>query len=205
MFSDLTAMVMALKGLPSGYNKDLQDDKRALFDAVDVMSLVLPAVAARSRSSRSGPSAHARGRDIGDDGDRSGGLSGAASGVTFRESHAAVGSLVRQAEEARVELHELRIAAFFAAHAAFGADVLDALSAQASVDRRSVPGGTAVSAVREQLAPRPRGVASRWTSHAATRCDSSADTSEADAGMTEGPATHECGRPPVVRCATVKR
>ena len=72
-------------------------------------------------------------------------------GVTFRESHAAVGSLVRQAEEARIELHELPLGVFKAAHTVFGDDVLDALSAQASVDRRSVPGGTAVSSVREQL------------------------------------------------------
>jgi argininosuccinate lyase len=72
-------------------------------------------------------------------------------GVTFRESHGAVGSPVRQAEEARVELHELPLAAFFAAHPTFVPDVLDALSAQASVDRRNVPDGTAVSAVKAQL------------------------------------------------------
>ena len=42
---DLTALLATLKGLPSGYNKDLQDDKRALFSAVDLIMLVLPAVA----------------------------------------------------------------------------------------------------------------------------------------------------------------
>jgi argininosuccinate lyase len=62
-----------------------------------------------------------------------------------------VGSLVRQAEEQRIELDQLPVSAFSAAHSAFGADVLEALAAQASVDRRSVPGGTAPSAVREQL------------------------------------------------------
>jgi argininosuccinate lyase len=45
MLGDLTALLATLKGLPSGYNKDLQDDKRALFDAVDATLLVLPAVA----------------------------------------------------------------------------------------------------------------------------------------------------------------
>jgi argininosuccinate lyase len=143
-------MVMALKGLPSGYNKDLQDDKRALFDAVDVMSLVLPAVAGavdeltfRTDRMRAAVTSVMMATDLADYLVRR--------GVTFRESHGAVGSLVRQAEEARVELHELPLTSFKAAHAQFGDDVLDALSAQASVDCRSVPGGTAVSAVREQL------------------------------------------------------
>ncbi len=150
VFADLTSMVMALKGLPSGYNKDLQDDKRALFDAVDVMSLVLPAVAGavdeltfRTDRMRAAVTSVMMATDLADYLVRR--------GVTFRESHGAVGSLVRQAEEARVELHELPLSSFKAAHAQFGDDVLDALSAQASVDCRSVPGGTAVSAVREQL------------------------------------------------------
>ncbi len=150
VFSDLTSMVMALKGLPSGYNKDLQDDKRALFDAVDVMALVLPAVAGavdeltfRTDRMRAAVTSVMMATDLAD--------YLVLRGVTFRESHGAVGSLVRQAEEARIELHELPLSAFKAAHAMFGDDVLDALSAQASVDRRSVPGGTAVSAVREQL------------------------------------------------------
>lgn len=151
VFSDLTSMVMALKGLPSGYNKDLQDDKRALFDAVDVMSLVLPAVAGavgeltfRTDRMQAAVTSVMMATDLAD--------YLVLRGVTFRESHSAVGSLVRQAEEAKIELHELPISAFAASHTTFGADVLDALSAQASVDRRSVPGGTAVSAVREQLA-----------------------------------------------------
>ena len=150
VFSDLTSMVMALKGLPSGYNKDLQDDKRALFDAVDVMALVLPAVAGavdeltfRTERMRSAVTSVMMATDLAD--------YLVLRGVTFRESHAAVGKLVRQAEEVRVELHELPLTAFKAAHAVFGDDVLDALSAEASVDRRSVPGGTAVRSVRKQL------------------------------------------------------
>jgi argininosuccinate lyase len=41
---DLVTMLGVLKGLPSGYNKDLQEDKRVLFDAVDLIGLVFPAV-----------------------------------------------------------------------------------------------------------------------------------------------------------------
>jgi argininosuccinate lyase len=49
LLGDLVSLLGTLKGLPSGYNKDLQDDKRALFDAVDAMLLVLPAVAGTRR------------------------------------------------------------------------------------------------------------------------------------------------------------
>ena len=150
VFSDLTSLLMSLKGLPSGYNKDLQDDKRALFDAVDVMSLVLPAVAGavdeltfRTDRMQAAVTSVMMATDLAD--------YLVLRGVTFREAHSAVGALVRQAEEARLELHELPLSAFRAAHAVFGDDALDSLSAQASVDRRSVPGGTAVSAVRDQL------------------------------------------------------
>jgi argininosuccinate lyase len=71
--------------------------------------------------------------------------------VTFREAHGAVGSLVRKAEESGAELSALPVETFTAAHSAFGADVLDALSAQASVERREVEGGTGPRAVRAQL------------------------------------------------------
>jgi argininosuccinate lyase len=72
-------------------------------------------------------------------------------GATFRESHGAVGSLVRQAEEQGAELHDLPLATFAAAHPLFGDDVLDALSAAASVARREADGGTGPGAVRAQL------------------------------------------------------
>src|SRR5690606_21549731 len=72
-------------------------------------------------------------------------------GVTFREAHGIVGSLVREADDTGVALHELPFASFEKTHAAFGRDVYEALSAEGSLDARSVEGGTAPSAVREQL------------------------------------------------------
>jgi argininosuccinate lyase len=147
---DLTSLLATLKGLPSGYNKDLQEDKRALFDAVDGILLVLPAVAGtldeltfdRTRMAAAVSSTMIA-TDLADY------LVG--KGIPFREAHCAVGSLVRKAEEASVELNELPLAAFAAEHSAFGPDVHDALSARASVDRREVEGGTGPRAVRAQL------------------------------------------------------
>jgi argininosuccinate lyase len=150
MLGDLTALLATLKGLPSGYNKDLQDDKRALFDAFDGIMLVLPAVAGTldeltfdTARMAAALSSTMMATDLADY------LVG--KGVTFREAHAAVGSLVRKSEEAGVELSGLPIATFVAAHSAFGDDVSDALSARASVERREVEGGTGPRAVRTQL------------------------------------------------------
>jgi len=150
MLGDLTALLATLKGLPSGYNKDLQEDKRALFDAVDGVLLVLPAVAGTLDelsfdTARMGAalSSTMMATDLADY------LVG--KGVTFREAHGSVGQLVRQAEQSGVELDALPLSAFAAAHQAFGSDVHDALSARASVGRREVDGGTGPRAVRAQL------------------------------------------------------
>ncbi|MDQ2765970.1 MAG: argininosuccinate lyase [Gemmatimonadota bacterium] len=150
LLGDLTSLLATLKGLPSGYNKDLQDDKRALFDAVDTMLLVLPGVAGalgeitfRADKMKSALASSMMATDLADY------LVG--KGTSFREAHGAVGSLVRQSEESGVELHALSFKAFKAAHASFGSDVFDALSAVASVERRETEGGTGPGAVRAQI------------------------------------------------------
>ncbi|MGI8618492.1 MAG: argininosuccinate lyase [Gemmatimonadaceae bacterium] len=146
----VTSMLATLKGLPSGYNKDLQDDKRILFDAVDATMLVLPGVTgalaectfqveAMERAVSSGMMA----TDLADY------LVG--KGVSFRDAHGAVGSLVRAAEEASCELGELSAERFAAAHRGFGADAKEWLDARASIARRDVAGGTGPNAVRAQL------------------------------------------------------
>ena len=150
MLGDLTSLLATLKGLPSGYNKDLQEDKRALFDGVDGILLVLPAVGGTlgeltfdTARMAAAISSTMMATDLADY------LVG--KGITFREAHAVVGAMVRKAEELGVELHALPMATFEAAHTAFGSDVRDALGAQASVDRREVEGGTGPRAVRAQL------------------------------------------------------
>ena len=150
LLGDLVSMLGALKGLPTGYNKDLQDDKRALFDAVDTMLLVAPAVAGTVDELRfdtarmeAALSSSMMATDLADYLVRK--------GATFRESHGAVGALVRQAEERGVEMTALAPEAFRAAHPLFGDDARDALSARASVAHREAIGGTGPHAVREQL------------------------------------------------------
>ena len=147
---DLTSLLATLKGLPSGYNKDLQDDKRALFDAVDLMLLVLPAVAGTlaeitfNRSRMLGAlSSTMMATDLADY------LVG--KGSTFRDAHEAVGSLIREAEEGKCELTDLTPESFQSAHSLFGDDVMEWLDPRKSVARRGVPGGTGPDAVRVQI------------------------------------------------------
>jgi argininosuccinate lyase len=147
---DLTTLLVTLKGLPSGYNKDLQEDKNALFDAIDGLLLVLPAVAGaigeltfRADRMRAALGSVLMATDVAD--------YLVLKGVTFRDAHRAVGSLVREADDRRIELDQLTLADFRAAHSEFAEDVYEALSPQRSVERRNVEGGTSPSAVRAQL------------------------------------------------------
>ncbi|GAC1650328.1 MAG: argininosuccinate lyase [Gemmatimonadaceae bacterium] len=150
LLGDLIALLATLKGLPTGYNKDLQDDKRALFDAVDTALLVVPAVAGalaelkfRPDRMRAALSSSLMATDLADYLVRK--------GATFRDAHAAVGGLVRMSEAGGIELYALPLSSFTAAHPLFGADVFDALSPERSVELREVEGGTGPRAVRAQL------------------------------------------------------
>jgi argininosuccinate lyase len=151
VLGDLVSLLGTIKGLPSGYSKDLQDDKRALFNAVDLLHLVLPAMAGaiselrfnRDRM-RAAVSSAMMATDLAD--------YLVKKGATFREAHGAVGSLVRQAEEAGIEMTELPADAFSKAHALFGDDARDALGAEASLAARNIAGGTGPDAVKAQIA-----------------------------------------------------
>jgi argininosuccinate lyase len=150
VLGDLVSLLGTLKGLPSGYNKDLQDDKRALFDAVDTLELVLPAV--------NGTLA-----ELQFDATRMAAALGSAMmatdladylvrrRVSFRTAHQIVGRLVRTSEERGVELADLSLEEFRAVHPAFEDDVREALLPRASIARREVDGGTGPEAVSRQL------------------------------------------------------
>ena len=163
LLGDLTSLIVVLKGLPSGYNKDLQDDKRALFDAVDTTMLVLPAVcgalaevrfdAARMRAALS---SSMMATDLAD--------WLVEQGIAFRDAHAAVGRLVRESEEQGLDMAALKPEALAAAHPLFTvATVTAALAPEQSVARRAVEGGTAMESVHTQLAAAGAALAARDT------------------------------------------
>jgi argininosuccinate lyase len=150
LLGDHVTLLATIKGLPTSYNKDLQDDKRVLFDAVDTLLLVLPAFRGalaessfQSHRMREAVSSSMMATDLADYLVRR--------GATFREAHGAVGALIRRSESERCELNELPQAAFVDTHPLFGSDVFDALSSSDSLERREVEGGTGPNAVRAQL------------------------------------------------------
>jgi argininosuccinate lyase len=150
LLGDHVSLLATLKGLPSSYNKDLQDDKRALFDAVDTLLLVLPAFHGalaecvfRTDRMQQAVSSSMMATDLADYLVRR--------GATFREAHGAVGSLIRRIEAERCELTDLPGSAFTEAHPLFGEDVFDSLGAFESLAHREVEGGTGPNAVRAQL------------------------------------------------------
>jgi len=150
LVGNLTALLTLLKGLPTGYNRDLQEDKEALFDTVDTLLLTLPAMAeaaatATFRPERMGAVMDAQllATDLADYLVRA--------GVPFRESHEVIGRLVRRAEEAGVSLSALPLEAFAEEHAAFGDDVLQVFDWRRSADSRDSDGGTSRRSVLAQL------------------------------------------------------
>jgi argininosuccinate lyase len=147
----LMGFLTLLKGLPTGYNRDLQEDKALVFGTTDTLALVLPAMAGALRSTEFRPDRIARARDsellatdLADVLVRA--------GVPFREAHDHVGALVRRAEEAGVPLGDLSDQVFADVHPALGGGAARAaFDFERSVEARDVPGGTARARVVDQL------------------------------------------------------
>jgi argininosuccinate lyase len=150
MVGSLTGLLTLLKGLPTGYNRDLQEDKALVFDTVDTLEQALPAMTGAVRTARFLPDGMARAlgpellaTDLADVLVRA--------GVPFRRSHEILGRLVREAEERGVSLSELPDGVFRDHHPAL-VGALEVLGDfEASVEARSVPGGTARDRVLAQL------------------------------------------------------
>ncbi|MGD9697065.1 MAG: argininosuccinate lyase [Thermoleophilia bacterium] len=147
--ADLAGLLGMLSGLPLAYNKDLQEDKGYLFDAIDTLDLLLPAMSgmiasAGFRADRMGAAAEGGFLAATDLADHLVTL-----GWPFRRAHEAVGRLVRACSAAGVGL----AAAGPAELAAAGLDGVEVpeLTAEASVEAKAAYGGTARAAVLDQL------------------------------------------------------
>jgi argininosuccinate lyase len=146
LIGDLTGFLATLKGLPLAYNRDLQEDKEPLFDAVDQVSLALSAMTGLVRTIRFDV---ARMQAAADDPllaatDLAEQL--VVTGMPFREAHAIVGDLVRRSLEPGADLASLVAASphLDASHAAV-------LGRGVAVTRRTTPGGAGPAALPDQL------------------------------------------------------
>jgi argininosuccinate lyase len=147
----LLALLTTMKGLPSGYNKDLQEDKEAIFDAEDTLAGCLAAVRAVIGGltlNRAQASAAATGlllaTDVADYLVRR--------GVPFRRAHEISGGLVRKLLAEGREFDSLSLAEWRAASEFFDADIAAHVTSSASVAAKRTPQSTAPSAVARALA-----------------------------------------------------
>jgi len=140
-------LLALMKALPLSYNRDLQEDKAALFDAVDTLSdclevytQMLPGIRVHpARMEQAASSGYINATDLADYLVRQ--------GMPFREAHHCVGQAVRCGLERGKELHELSLSELQACSQLIKEDVFECLGVRESVNRRSGMGGTAHSAV----------------------------------------------------------
>ncbi|WP_332682079.1 argininosuccinate lyase [Bosea sp. (in: a-proteobacteria)] len=149
---DLVAMLGALKGLPLAYNRDLAEDKRAAFDAVDVLGEVLPAFAGLVETMEARPEVMRAQAGAGFALATEAADYLARKGVPFAEAHEISGSLVRYCEEMGRELEQLDPVELRAIDPRLAEDVRACLTLDAAVAARSGYGGTAPARVAEQIA-----------------------------------------------------
>ncbi len=150
LIGHLTGFLTVLKGLPSGYNKDLQEDKEPVFDAVDTLRAVLAVMPGLIATMRPRPE---RMRAALEEAMLATELADylVRKGVPFREAHRAVSALVQEALREGEALSALPLERMRRHHPAFEADVFAALDPEAAVERRAAVGGTARAAVEAQI------------------------------------------------------
>ena len=146
----LMALLTAMKGLPSGYNKDLQEDKEAIFDAEDTMAGSLAAVRAIVDGltlNRAEAGVWATGMllatDVADYLVRR--------GLPFRRAHEVTGALVRKLVAERREFDSLSLKEWRAASELFGDDIAEHITSQASVAAKRTPQSTQPAAVARAI------------------------------------------------------
>ncbi len=147
--ADLSGLLGALSGLPLAYNKDLQDDKHYLFDAADTIDLLLPAMTGMVATARFQADAMAAAAEQGFLAATDLADALVRQGWPFRRAHEAVGALVKTCADRGVGLADATTDDLAAA-GLDGVEVPD-LTAEASVEAKDVPGGTARARVVAQL------------------------------------------------------
>ena len=151
LVGNLTGLLTTLKGLPFAYNRDLQEDKEPLFDSIDTVLLVLPAVTGmvattdfdRAKMAHAAPLGFSLATEIADYLVRA--------HIPFAHAHEAAGKCVALCESSGRELHELTDAEFASIHPALLPSVREVLTVQGALSSRTTVGGTSPSSFAVQL------------------------------------------------------
>lgn len=151
LIGNLTGLLATLKGLPLAYNRDLQEDKEAVFDSIDTLKVLLPAFSGMvqtmkfdlDRLERLAPAGFSLATDVAE--------WLVKQQVPFREAHEITGELVAYCEENSLDLHEVPDAQMAKISKLLIPQVRDVLSVSGSIKSRSGAGGTALPRVLEQI------------------------------------------------------
>ena len=140
-----------LKGLPFAYNRDLQEDKEPLFDSIDTLLLVIPAVTGmiattefdREKMALAAPTGFALATEIAD--------YLAKKAVPFALAHVVAGKCVAICEATDRQLHQLSNAEFLELHPQLDGGVREILTVHGALNSRTTQGGTAPALVAQQI------------------------------------------------------
>ncbi len=151
VYGHLMSLLTTMKGLPLAYNKDMQEDKEALFDAADTVEICLEILSRLlgevtfngERLKEATEKGFLAATDLADY------LVG--KGITFREAHEIVGKMVIYAVDQKKELHDLTLAEMKDFTKKINKDVFKWLDPALTVNRRDIPGGTAPNRVKQSL------------------------------------------------------
>jgi argininosuccinate lyase len=149
---NLTSLLVVLKALPFAYNRDLQEDKEPVFDSVEQLLMLLPALTGmvstakfkEAKISQNASDGYSLATEIAD--------YLAKSGLPFAQAHEAAGACVKYCEKNQIELHQIPTEALVKIHPNLKSDVLQLLTVQSAVETRSSEMGTAPKSVRSAIA-----------------------------------------------------
>jgi len=151
VYGHLISLLTMMKGLPLAYNKDMQEDKEALFDTVDtvansltILSMLLKEVEFKGENMlKATQQGYLVATDLADYLVRK--------GMTFRKAHQVVGDIIRMAEAKNKELHQLDVKEMKDFSPLIEEDVYEWLDPRSCVERRNINGGTGPEAVKRAL------------------------------------------------------
>lgn len=151
VYGDLIALLTVMKGLPLAYNKDMQEDKEQVFDAIDTVKMTLPVFTKMLDT-----------MTVNSEKMRSAALKGftnatdaadylVKNGMPFRDAHKVIGEIVAYCIKNNKAIEEMSIGEFKSFSELFENDIYEAVSLENCVDLRDVTGGTATNQVKQQL------------------------------------------------------
>jgi argininosuccinate lyase len=151
VFGDLVSLLTMMKSLPLAYNRDMQEDKSALFqtaatlrECIDIYAKMLPRLKINQESMRQAASrGFLNATDMAD--------YLVAGGMPFRQAHGCVGEAVAYASSRKKELHELTLKELKSFSSHFKKDIFSALSIEQMINRRRSIGGTALECVKAAI------------------------------------------------------